>query len=263
MAKYLYPSTSFWLVIASSILLASCSPVYYSPNVIHTPTVKERGDATLEGGVQASNKARGIEGRLAYSPIKHGFVMSNFMHLSGKSTTTEFDPTTGSVIERKRTGNGFLAEAGIGYYRPLSTFTTWSVAGGFGAGRSNNYFVEKYAELKFTRAFVQSGIHIRGEVADFGCSLRLSNLDFSSGRIDFSLPEEDIIQIRRIDDKDRFLMADFGLSAGYNFRPVHVKCNFTFSLYEENALHGFASNAASISMAVDLHELFGSKKKKN
>jgi hypothetical protein len=255
----------FYLLLAGAaqvLSFAACSSVYYSPNTTHLPTIRDKGEATIEGGVIGSSRVRGLEARAAYSPIKNWMVVANAMRLQGSSLRQESDPLTGMPINISQKGNGLLVEGGLGYYKPLSDFTTFSLVGGYGYGESNNFIGIKYANLQFTRGYVQPSISVTGKVADLGCGLRFAYLDFLDGDVDATLPDEELMRIRRIDDRDRFLMTDLGVQAGFNVSPIRIKCQMTFSLFENNNAYGFSSNTAGVSMALDLHKLSKKKKKK-
>jgi hypothetical protein len=156
-----------------------------------------------------------------------------------------------------------MGELGAGLYKTVSPFTTLHLLVGTGYGAtSHTYGRGRTADLNFVRSYVQPGLTLQGKIADFGCGLRLSMLQYRSGTVDFRIDEGDRTPIERIGQDAPFWMPDFGLSAGLRFSPVRIKCQLTFSLFEDNSAYNFSGNNAFLGMQLDLHELRQRRKKK-
>jgi hypothetical protein len=177
------------------LLLVSCNKHYhYAPNALNVPTVREKGEMTIEGGLSGGSQIQGVDARFAYSPFKNIVVTSSFMRLKGSFERNNFFvfPTPPPEIH---TGRGFIAEAGVGMYRSVNNFTSFSVIGGYGLGQAyNTYDRGRYTDLQFNRAYLQPGVTVQGVLADFTCGLRISYLDFR-GRVDLGIDENDRIPI--------------------------------------------------------------------
>jgi hypothetical protein len=258
----MYTMRNLFLLGFVALTLGSCSTIYYAPNTVSIPTVTQRGDLTLDAGVVGSNQVRGGEVRAAYSPLQNTVLTASYMGMRGSYTEQgAFNPTTGTTQELKYKGSGYMTELGAGYYRQVSPYSTLSIVASGAYGGSKNTLNRKFADLTFARYAIQPGLHVQGQVVDFGCGVRFSNLQFLNGRIDWTLDEFERQKIQRIETDSPLILTDFGVNAGFNLSPVRLRCNFTFSLSENNPDYGFSSNIASLSAMVDLHKLFGKKKK--
>ena len=250
-------------------LFSSCTQHYfYSPNTLHLPAVRERGDMTAEISLNGSNQIKGLELKAAYCPIAKTSVMVNYMHLQGSyniNNSFVFPP----VPPEQHSGRGYLAEFGVTRHLIIDEYRMFTLTAGGGIGRSvNDYDLSRVAELKFNRLFIQPAFVSQGEMADFGIGLRFSRLGFYSGSVDFRIDEDDLTSIRKIDENDPFWIPDIGLSAGINFAPVHLKCNLALSMYDKNDDYSFSGSNLGVSLLVDVDNIFkkkttaSSKKKK-
>jgi hypothetical protein len=260
----------FFFLIAISGLFASCTQHYfYSPNTLHLPTVRERGDMTAEVSLNGSNQIKGVEVKAAWCPVEKTSVMVNYMHLQGsfnRSTIFTFPPPP----SEQHSGRGYLAELGITRHFIIDQYRMFTLTAGGSIGRSvNDYDLNRLAELNFNRIFLQPAFISQGEMADFGIGLRFSRLGFYNGSIDYRIAEDDLISIQKIDASDPFWIPDLGLSAGINFSPVHLKCNLVLSVYDKNDEYSFSGNNLSVSLLFDVDNMIkkktstpGKKKKK-
>jgi hypothetical protein len=249
------------LLAVVSILLGSCQHYYYAPNTLNIPTLREKGDATLDAGLIGGNNFSGWEARAAYSPINRLAVTFNHTQMSGSFEDGFFDFTTGTFISQTKSGKGHLTEGGLGYYYPYSQYATLSLSGGGGFGSTYNDFGKaQFARLNLNRIYLQPALSIKGELAEFGCGVRISRLAFNAGEIIYNVDNPEIQVLKKIESKSPFLLTDFGMYAGLNLSPVHLRCHFVFSLFEANEAYGFSGNNAALSMTFDLHRLWKQKK---
>jgi hypothetical protein len=117
-------STFALLLFSMLILGGACTPVYYLPNTLQVPTIREKGDLTLDLGIACddvtpiiNDDASGLDVKVAYSPLKHTIVMANYMRLDGQTTQgLNLDPAfpNGQTIVNR--GYGYTVEAGGGGY---------------------------------------------------------------------------------------------------------------------------------------------------
>ena len=244
------------------ILLSSCSQHYfYAPNTLHLPTVREKGDATIEASLNGSNQIKGGEVRAAYSPLTNTSVMINYMYMKGSFERFDFS-TFPTPPPAKHSGRGFITDLGVTRNFPISEYSMFTLTAGGSIGRSvNDYTRGRTAILNFNRLFIQPAIVSTGKLADFGIGLRFSRLHFYDGKVDYAIDGEDITAINKIDQHGAFLIPDIGLSAGINFAPVHVKCNMTLSVSENMQDYAFSGNNLSVSVLMDLDNLVPEKKK--
>lgn len=252
-------------LLASLWLFTSCKHYYYAPNTLNLPTVREKGDLSVDFGIAGGNNMNGWEARAAYVPVKNIVVSASHTKLGGsfEETTSFFDPTTGqfTFTVTEKSGKGYLTEGQVGYLLPRTDYLTLSLMAGGGAGRVYNDFgKDQSADLHIRRFSLQPGIMMSGELAEFGCGLRFSHLDFYNGRITYNADNPEIDVLEKIDQKAPFFLTDFGMTAGLKFSSVHLRGHFVFSLFENNDLYNFASNNASVSMSVDINKLLKKQK---
>lgn len=251
----------FWPALLG-VFLSSCSQHYfYAPNTLHLPTVREKGDATIEASLNGSNQIKGGELRAAYCPLNNTSVMLNYMYMKGSFERYTFF-TFPTPPPEQHSGRGFITDLGITRNFPISEYSMFTLTAGGSLGRSvNDYSRGRTATLNFNRLFVQPAIVSTGKLADFGIGLRFSRLHFYDGKVDYTIDGEDIAVINNIDQHGAFLIPDIGLSAGVNFAPVHVKCNMTLSVAENIQYYSFTGNNLSVSVLMDLDNLVPQKKK--
>jgi hypothetical protein len=100
-----YRFTLFW-ALPALLLLGSCSHKFYAPNTHAVPLVQQQGEARASGMVWAGNELSGVELQGAYALTNRVGMMVNVIAAKG-----------GEVGDTK-SGNGYLLEAGSGYFRP-------------------------------------------------------------------------------------------------------------------------------------------------
>lgn len=251
----------FWPALLG-VFLSSCSQHYfYAPNTLHLPTVREKGDATIEASLNGSNQIKGVELRAAYSPLTNTSVMVNYMYMKGSFERYSF-ATFPAPPPEQHSGRGYITDLGITRNFPISEYSMFTLTAGGSLGRSvNDYSRGRTATLNFNRLFIQPAIVSTGKLADFGIGLRFSRLHIYDGKVDYVIDGDDIATINKIDQHGAFLIPDLGLSAGVNFAPVHLKCNMTLSVSESVQDYAFSGNNLSVSVLVDIDNLVPDKKK--
>lgn len=251
----------FWPALLG-VFLSSCSQHYfYAPNTLHLPTVREKGDATIEASLNGSNQIKGVELRAAYSPLTNTSVMVNYMYMKGSFERYSF-ATFPTPPPEQHSGRGYITDLGITRNFPISEYSMFTLTAGGSLGRSvNDYSRGRTAILNFNRLFIQPAIVSTGKLADFGVGLRFSRLHIYDGKVDYVIDGDDIATINKIDQHGAFLIPDLGLSAGVNFAPVHLKCNMTLSVSENLRDYAFSGNNLSVSVLVDIDNLVPDKKK--
>src|SRR6218665_3056415 len=90
----------YCLIITLIFTISSCS--VYTPNVINTPLMKEKGEAVISGHI-----GNGGHLQASYALSDKIGVMTNFMAVNSSVDTDEGDD---------RKGTGSLFEVGLGYF---------------------------------------------------------------------------------------------------------------------------------------------------
>jgi hypothetical protein len=243
------------LFLAVSLLLSACNQHYfYAPNTLHLPTVKEKGEATIEASLNGSQQIKGTELRAAYCFAPKTSAMVNFMYMKGSFSRSFFGSFPPPPPEQ-HSGRGYLTEIGVTRHFPLSKYTDFTLTAGGGIGQSvNDYDRGRTATLNFNRLFLQPGLVTKGELAEFGIGLRFSRLGFQSASIDYRIDDNDIFALQAIEKNTPFLIPDLGINTGINFAPFHVKCNMVFTLSDKPGTYNFTGNNLSVSVLYDINQ---------
>jgi hypothetical protein len=116
-----------WVILCSVILFSACSPIYYAPNTLNVPMLREQGqgNAAVHFGSQESKTYYNVQGAYSFKPnwaFMGDIVWANYEDGSNSSTN----------------GHGHLISGGAGYYRPFGKHFTWDAYGIAGLGRVEN-----------------------------------------------------------------------------------------------------------------------------
>lgn len=245
----MYPKLLQILWFAALCFFSACTHYYYAPNTIQTPFLQKQHDAQVSMGLIGGDEFNGWEAQGVYSPVKYGAVMFNhFQVRHGRGTS---DPNTDS-------GKGRLTEFGLGLYIPATGINTFSLFGGWGAGRVVNYYgAEGRSDLRFQRWFVQPGFTAQGEWARFGLAGRFNRLEFLRGDITFDIGDQHLETIGNIEQSSPIFVPEVCLSFGFGAQPVWFDFAFNFNVMQDKAEYGFARSTVGLSLRLDLNELIG------
>ena len=148
-----------FLPLVLTVLLASCTHVYYAPNTPNAPLLSRKGETRLAalytGG--ADSEFSGGELQAAVALTKNSGVMASFMSV-GRSDR--------SGSERE-SGKGSYVEASYGLFKSLDAnrgHFIGEVYGGLGLGSaSNTYSVTDHSKVGLTKFFLQPAIGYRSD----------------------------------------------------------------------------------------------------
>lgn len=152
--------------VACSLLLSSCSQLYYRPRPADPPLLSRKNDLKLsaEGTVGLSLYGRG---QAAWSPAEHlGLVAGVGISPEGVSTN---DPDY--TWERRTQWHG-----GIGYYRTLGGHRFFEVYGGAGLVRFGSRGTGYVRQMHLGNYFVQPTLAWRYKETELALSLRYDYL---------------------------------------------------------------------------------------
>lgn len=232
MKKTLY----FAIFIAFLFTLQSCEIMYY-PNMQNVPLFKEKKEIKVTGSI--SNL------QAAYSVTDHIGVLANaqFGMNEWSADGITFNQNNDLVdADYKFTSSRNFYEAGIGYFKPVSTNGIFEIYGGAGMGFVkfgreskeestgvvlNNYFFNANS----TRFFIQPNIGYTNEVVDIAFSSRISGMKFSNIKTDFS--EQTLIdnELKSV-NKPLFLFIEPAITvrAGWKYVKFHTQFMYTHKL---------------------------------
>lgn len=186
------------LIIASLLLLASCSPQYYAPNTQQIPAFQHKGNFTASLAGSGAN----IDIQMAYALSDHIGVQLNG-GIYPKQNDDSGDEDSGS-------GKGYLIETGPGYYYPFwenrLVFETYLLGA---LGHVYNEFPHTIMDYPNTtgkidamvfRLGLQPSLVFTSRFVDVGLSSRIANVHFSN--IKGSLIFDDTDQVAYLQDEN-------------------------------------------------------------
>lgn len=250
----------FWresaLFFVISVLMA-CSHNNYSPNLVATPYISEKGATSVSahlGGLVSNN----LDFQAAYNPAKQLTVMVN--GFSSRRTYNQLDSTSTAPSHRN-----FYLEGGIGKWAHLGDETL--NAGLFcGAGQGylrNDYGAGRLSKLQYQKLFLQPTIVYRSEIWRIGMATRFAYLNYNRGNIDRAIPVDDLVVLMRLEQRNPFFMMETGLNVGLSFKRVTFSLNVVrttmFGQQNGNDLLFDLSNS-SLGLTVDLYQIAKHKK---
>jgi hypothetical protein len=159
------------------LLLGSCSHKFYAPNTHAVPLFQQQGEARASGMVWTGHEVNGVELQGAYALTDRVGMMVNVIAAKG------------GEVGDTRSGNGYLLEAGSGYFRPLGEYGVFEAYAGLGTGQAKNrYYDSQSATFTATstvgllRVFVQPSIGITTPYLDGAFSTRVAWLSMRNPR---------------------------------------------------------------------------------
>jgi len=245
-------------LFACLLLAASCSQYHYSPNFVQTPYIEKKGDGVITAAVSGSPVSINGDFHVSYSPVKHGILMLNYFRNRSSFENQNFfgGPT---LIQSAR---GQLIEGAAGTYRPLA-FGTGAVYVGYGQGKMrNDYGIQRIANLRLQRFFIQPTFTFKNDWFRFGVGVRVVRLNYPSGNIDYRIEPSDIAIIQRLESESPFWFPEFGGNIGVHFKPVTFSANLVIVASSRASDYGFDGSNAGVGISVELQELFKKGKKK-
>ncbi len=193
---------------------------------------------------------------VSYSPVKHGSVMLNYY----RSRSSFEDNNNFFVVPSyPQTAKGQLIEGALGTYTQIGFFTG-SLYAGWGLGQMrNDYGIERIADLRMNRFFVQPTFSFKNNWLRLGMGLKLVRLNFTSGEIDYRIEPEDIQVIQRLENEPPFWFPELGGNVGIHFKPVTVSANLVFVASTVAADFGFDLSNIGLGVTFELQEMFRKK----
>lgn len=245
--------------LAFLLLASSCSHRYYAPNTIQMPALRESGDLVANVGLAVGPEYDGIEAHAAYSPMKHTALMFNYFRAgSDKDKVPNNDPTG---MGEPQWGKGEFLEGAVGGYLPLDERNTLSLFVGMGEGSTYNYFgLDRFADLRFRRWFVQPSITAEYKHIRLGFGLRFARLQFYKGLVDYRIdePQREVIE-RLVDDSPMFL-PEYALHFSWKLGVLSLNNTVTYSPSQAAQKDNrFAGSNLNLGVGVDLHKFWKKK----
>ena len=188
--------------------ISSCS--VYTPNVLNTPMLREKGDASI-----SAHLGNGANLQASYALSNNIGLLTNFM-----AVNSEVDVDNGD----NRKGKGSLYEIGLGYFsaRPEKS-GIFELYGGVGLGKvdidktifnANNQV--RTFEANATRFFIQPSIGSAGKIFEIALSSRFAFLKYNNVKTTYTIDDLEADNFVDIDDRSwMFIEPALTLRAGF------------------------------------------------
>lgn len=218
-------SCFFTIIVIVALLAVSCN-VAYVPNKHNVPLMQEKGDLSVSLSTSNVQGAYAISNSLA--------VMGNAYFRDNDWETTPVDTALTKPV--KYQANRLLAEAGLGYYRPLGDNAVFETYGGAGIGsihfENNNEYFQAGASRKgalykarMGKAFIQPQIGYKSDYVDVIFSTRISALTFDNvDTSGLSLAQLKADNLYNLDRQPFFFMEPaITIQLGYKFVKLYTQ----------------------------------------
>jgi len=194
-----------------SILLSSCSWIYYVPNKQNVTLFKEKNEIAGNVAISTGSESTGFEIQGAYSLTNHLAIQGNYQSWASVDNSL-----------------GYLAEIAPGYFFPVGNDFVFETYVGLGKGQSfyplNALFpqLNDVIEVQFDRYFLQPAIGYTSKNIDFAFSTRVCMVDYYGNKPYAWGTNENLndINYARI---NQFFTMDPALTFRFGFRNVKIQ----------------------------------------
>lgn len=223
-------------MLAVTLLIAGCSPIYYAPNAHNVPLFTEKGEASFSGSCEIMDQSTGGNIQTAVALSDHISIMAGGFHVKTEYTN-EFDS------DKQEVSKGYLVELGAGYFDAFNVSSKMNLVletyGGMGFGKYDNstrvpsYFdynsawTDYYARnASYQRYFIQPSLGLKSAYFEFALSARFAGLTYTNYTVDYDAPE------LPLDNWSLLLEPGITLRAG--FKNVKIQSQIGLSLNLNN-----------------------------
>ncbi len=215
------------LIFAVTILvLASCSPKFYTPNTQNVPLLTEKGETNLT----LAGNTNQVEFQGAYAVTQHFALQAN----GGLFIPADLDNGNG--------GSGKFIEVGGGYFNPIDEHWVFEAYGLIGIGNFENHFPSSLIDYPETTGDISANILRVGIQPNFGykskyfsaaISTRISNISYNN--IQGSLVFDDDNQIDYLEDNSSNLLFEPALTVKGGIEKFKLQLQYGYSFNLTNA----------------------------
>lgn len=210
-------------VLGLSTVLFSCSHVYYAPNGQNVPLFKEKGEVQLAGGSAGSGEAGGANVQAAYAVGNNVGITANAYVASGSNDDTGAH------------SNGFVAEAGAGYFKPIGNFLVFEAYGGFGGGNIyNRYDGGSDSRVGFIRPYVQPAIGFTSNYFDLAFAPRFCMVNYTGVNSNGVTDSTNVAQLAYLNNNPTSFYFEPGITARAGWKYVKVQFQYVWSVNLNN-----------------------------
>lgn len=234
--------------MSAGILLASCSPIYYSPNTQNTPYFTEKNQFS---GTVATNQNM-TEVQLATSISEKLSLQINGGYMKPKD------------LDNGNGGSGKFAELGLGYYKKLAGNLVFEVYGLGAFGGLENHLPSTVDSSKTTTGDISANLMRLGIQPALGYSARNFAIGLSSrfGIVNYSniagsLNYQGEDQVNYLKSNSSVLLAEPALTLRFGSEMLQLQAQYGLSMNMTEK--DFLQNKSWLSLGISLRLQGGHK----
>ncbi len=194
------------------VLVSGCSPIYYAPNTLNVPMIRQKGEGVVAGHI-GDHGSLNVQG--AYSPKENWAVTVDAFRAEENSSVT---------------GRGHLISGGAGYYRAVHPHLMWDTYGILGFGSVQNSYAERSVSSGFTRYGIQPSFGFRSKYFDASLATRFLGLRY------FHTGGSDSVEVQYLKDAGTQFLFEPALTirGGYDFLKAQFQIGRSFNVTNRN-----------------------------
>jgi hypothetical protein len=216
------------ILITAAVLFGSCSHYYYVPGAQNVPLFRDKNELRLSGSYGVGLETEGINIQAAYALTDKIGIMTDFISAKGGNPSNH------------NYGKGSYFDGAVGYFKPLDKFGVFEIYAGLGRGDQYheygsfyNHQSTGYADLSFTKLFIQPSFGFTSDYFDIALSTRLSRIGFNILENNISGNTDSYNDLSALSDK-RHLFLEPGITLRAGWKSVKVQIQAVYSRYLNN-----------------------------
>lgn len=230
------------LILSIGILIASCSPLYYSPNTVNAPLFTEKGNYNITVGGNGNQ-----------FEILGGIAVTD--HLGVVANASFYNPDD---LDNGDGGSGKFFEGGIGYYAMLNDRFQFDTYGLVGFGNFENHFPSRTIDnpntdgkinANVSRFSIQPGIGYITKYFTASLNPRLAYLNYTN--IGGSLIYDQIDQQKYLEENKSHFLIEPALTLRGGLEKIKFQFQYGYSLNLTDS--NFKGNESWVTLGVNFN----------
>ena len=199
-------------LLCAVLLMSGCSPIYYAPNTLNVPMIREKGEGVISAHI-GDHGSRNFQG--AYSPKENWAVIAD-----------GFWAKEGSTLK----GSGHLFTGGAGYYRAVHPHLMWDTYGILGFGGVENSYSQRDVSSSFVRYGIQPSFGFQSRYFDASLATRIVGLRY------FHTSGSDPVEVQYLKDAGTQFLFEPAVTVrgGYDFLKAQFQVGRSYNKTNSN-----------------------------
>lgn len=208
------------VAVAYAIFSTSCTHRYYAPNGQNVTLFKEKGEVQIAAGPASGGESSGANIQAGYAATNHLGITANAYLARGENE------------DNGANGNGFVMEAGAGYFNPIGEHFVFEAYGGFGGGNIyNGYADNSSSKVKFFRPYVQPAFGFTSPYFDAAFAPRIAMLNYLDIERNGTITDTKNVQdLNYIDANKTVFMFEPGITLRAGWKYIKVQAQYVWSV---------------------------------